>query len=535
MPAAARIRHDEQGFSIAEVLVAMVILVVGLLGSATMLSQASDTSTTTQAREQAVALERELVEAARGVPYTELTTPLMVNAVQGTAVLADADPNAGGWQIKRRGITFTVAMGVCSVDDPQDMLGADDPATFCVDGTGTASAARCRALLGSSGDVRGTAAAATAADRGDCGVDVNLDGQVDALTGGTGIACAVGSTTCDQIPDDYKRIVTLVRWTKGQGARFALQSSTVPYPGFSAAPTVVALTPADAKIVSPANPSSQTFSVTTNRSAASVGWSLNGSPQGGADAVGTTGTAWTFPFVFGSVDTAAGATPAAGEVFDGIYQISAQAFDRYGQYGRTGITTLTLNRRQPYKLINFRAVHVGSTVAIDWAHSPEPDVRGYRIYVSVGGVTPQVVQTIDSAATTSWTDTSPPAAASVVYSAKAIDTDNGGQDEYGDPSTSPALDLSQSAPQPPSNPTTAVYTDVTQTAIKLTWTAAPGSVAGYRIYRDGSGLSAQYDTVTGGATTSYIDTKLGGVTHQYWIAAFDANGAESTPVGPVTP
>jgi type II secretory pathway pseudopilin PulG len=534
MPAAARIRHEEQGFSIAEVLIAMVILVVGLLGSATMLSQASDTSTTTQAREQAVALERELVEAARGMPYTELTTPLMVSAVQGTAGLGDADPNAGGWQIKRRGITFTVAMGVCSVDDPQDMLGADDPATFCVDGTGTATAARCRTLLGSSGDIRGTAAAATAADRGDCGVDVNLDGEVDALTGGTGIACPVGSTTCDQIPDDYKRIVTLVRWTKGQGARFALQSSTVPYPGFSAAPVVATLTPADAKITNPTT-SSEDFTATTNRAAASVGWSLDGSPQGGAtDGGGATTWKFTFPLSSRSVDTTPGAAPGAGEVFDGTYEISAQAFDRYGQYGRTRVTTLTLNRRQPYKPINFRAVHVGSTVAVDWAHSPERDVKGYRISVSVGGAAPSVVQTVDSADTTSWTDTSPPASANVVYSAQAIDTDNLGQDEFGDPSTSASLDLSQNAPQPPSNPS-AAYTDVTQTSVLLTWTAAPGSVAGYRIYRDGSGLSAQYDAVSGGATTTYTDTKLGGATHQYWIAAVDANGAESAAVGPVTP
>jgi prepilin-type N-terminal cleavage/methylation domain-containing protein len=532
MPAAARIRHDDHGFSIVEVMIAMLILVVGLLGSATMLSQASDTSTSTQAREQAVALERELVEAARGMPYTELTTPLMVSAVQGTTGLGDADPNTAGWQIKRRGITFTVAMGVCSVDDPQDMRGADDPATFCIDGTGTATAARCRALLGSSGDIRGTAAAATAADRGDCGVDVNRDGQVDALTGATGVACPAGSTTCDQNPDDYKRIVTLVRWTKGQGARFALQSSTVPYPGFSAAPTVIALTPADSTIINPV--SSQAFSVTTNRTATSVGWSVDGSPQGGADAVGTTGTAWTFTFQLGAVNTTAGATPGAGEVFDGTYVMSARAFDRYGSYGRTLATTLTLNRRQPYKLINFRAVHVGSTVALDWARSPERDVKGYKIYVSVGGATPSFLKTIDSADTTSWTDTAPPAAAGVVYIARAVDTDPTGADREGDDTTSASLDLSQSAPQPPSN-LAAAYTDSTQTSVALTWTAAPGTVAGYRIYRDGSGLSAQYDTVAGGSTTTYTDTKLGGAAHQYWITAFDANGAESTVVGPVTP
>jgi type II secretory pathway pseudopilin PulG len=532
MPAAARIRHEEQGFSIAEVLIAMVILVVGLLGSATMLSQASDTSTTTQAREQAVALERELVEVARGMPYSELTTPLMVSAVQATPGLGDADPNAGGWQIKRRGIMYTVAMGVCSVDDPQDKLGADDPATFCIDGTGTATAARCRALLGSSGDIRGTPAAATAADRGDCGIDVNLDGQVDGLTGATGVVCPVGSTSCDQMPDDYKRIVTLVRWTKGQGGRFALQSSTVPYPGFSAAPAVTAVTPADAKIIDP-NTSSQTYSVATNRSASSVGWSLNGSPQGGATAVGTTGTAWTFPFALGRVDITPGATPGAGEVFDGTYTLTAQAFDRYGQYGRAGVTTLTLNRRQPYKLINFRAVHVGSTVALDWAQSPEPDITGYSIYRQVGAGSLDLVTTIAGAETTSWTDTAPPSSAGVVYVARAVEGDATGH-PHGDDTTSASLDLSQSAPQAPSG-LTAAYTDATQTSVSLNWTAAPGSVAGYRIYRDGSSLSAQYDAVTGGATTTYTDTKLGGATHQYWIAAIDANGAESTAVGPVTP
>jgi hypothetical protein len=307
----------------------------------------------------------------------------------------------------------------------------------------------------------------------------------------------------------------------------------VPYPGFSAAPVVTALTPTDAKIINAGTPS-QTYSATTNRSAASVGWSLNGSPQGGASAVGTSGTAWTFPFALGAVDVAPGATPGAGEVFDGIYTITAQAFDRYGQYGRTAVTTLTLNRRQPYKPINFRAVHVGSGVALDWAQSPERDVKGYRISVSIGGAAPSVVQTIPSAATTSWTDTSPPASANVVYSAQAIDTDNAGQDEFGDPSTSASLDLSQNAPQPPSSPT-AAYTDSTQTSVVLTWTAAPGSVTGYRIYRDGSSLSAQYDTVTGGATTTYTDTKLGSATHQYWIAAIDANGAESTPVAAVGP
>jgi hypothetical protein len=295
---------------------------------------------------------------------------------------------------------------------------------------------------------------------------------------------------------------------------------------------VTALTPADAKITDP-TVSSQAFTATTSRSAASLGWSLDGTPQGGATDAGG-GTTWNFTFPLGTVNTTAGATPGAGEAFDGVYQISAQAFDRYGAYGRARVTTLTLNRRQPYKPINFRALHVGTTVALDWARSPERDVKGYNVYVSVGGAAPSLLKAISGVETTSWTDPAPPASANVVYSIRAVDTDNLGQDEVGDPATSGSLDLSQSAPQPPSA-LSAAYTDATKTSVVLTWTAAPGSVTGYRIYRDGSGLSAQYDTVTGGATTTYTDTKLGGVTHQYSIASIDANGAESTPVGPVAP
>src|SRR4051794_4553142 len=148
MAPVAHIRQ-EHGFTLVEVMVAMVILVVGLLGGLSMYSQAATTSTTTQAREQGVALERELLEAARDVPYAELTPNTIVSRVRSGAGLADADTNTAGWQIKRRNILFTVAMGVCSVDDPQDKLGAQDPATFCQSGASPASAAPRQTPLGS--------------------------------------------------------------------------------------------------------------------------------------------------------------------------------------------------------------------------------------------------------------------------------------------------------------------------------------------------------------------------------------------------
>src|SRR4051794_40805770 len=332
--------REEHGFTLVEVMIASVILVVGLLGAASMLTQASATSTTTQAREQAVALQRELVEAARGISYAELTPNTVVTDVRSDAGLGDADPNAGGWQVKRRGIVFTVAMGVCSVDDPQDQTGADDPATFCRSGATGANAARCATLLGSTGSIAGTAAAATAADSGDCGIDRNLDGTTDGLAGAVGVACPAGSKTCDQAPDDYKRVVTLVRWTVGDGARYVLQAATLPYPGFSAAPAVTALSPPDETITDPAT-ASRAFTVTTNRDASGVAWSLDGTPVAAASG---SGSAWAFSYDLGTPNVADGGSPSQGEGFDGTYIVSAKAVDRYGSHGQTPAATPTPQR-----------------------------------------------------------------------------------------------------------------------------------------------------------------------------------------------
>src|SRR4051795_4418596 len=365
--------REEHGFTLVEVMIASVILVVGLLGAASMLTQASATSTTTQAREQAVALQRELVEAARGISYAELTPNTVVTDVRSDAGLGDADPNAGGWQVKRRGIVFTVAMGVCSVDDPQDQTGADDPATFCRSGATGANAARCATLLGSTGSIAGTAAAATAADSGDCGIDRNLDGTVDGLAGETGVACPTGSKTCDQAPDDYKRIVTLIRWTAGQGGKYVLQASTLPYPGFSAAPAVTALSPQDQTITAPAT-ASQAYTVTTNRDASGVAWALDGTPAAAASGAGT---AWAFTFDLGTPNTSDGASPSQGEVFDGTYIVSAKALDRYGSEGGTRGATWALKRRQREGARPRRQLRADPPTPAD--HNPPPAVPAPRL------------------------------------------------------------------------------------------------------------------------------------------------------------
>src|SRR5438132_1588761 len=89
---------------------------VGFAPSATlaMLTYGSLATTTIKAREQGVALQRELVEAARSVPYDQLVPNSMVGRIRAMPDLGDDQPNVPGWQIERRGFVYTVSVGVCS-------------------------------------------------------------------------------------------------------------------------------------------------------------------------------------------------------------------------------------------------------------------------------------------------------------------------------------------------------------------------------------------------------------------------------------
>src|SRR4051812_36122595 len=140
-------RRSESGFTLVEVTVAAFVMVVGLLGTIAMLDNANRTTASTKAREQGIALQRELIEAARATPYDDLVPGGVVPAVQADSPLRDDDPSTPGWQIHRRGFTYTVSVGACSVDDAGDGQGNVDNATFCPTGTRT-SAAQCRSLLG---------------------------------------------------------------------------------------------------------------------------------------------------------------------------------------------------------------------------------------------------------------------------------------------------------------------------------------------------------------------------------------------------
>ena len=527
----------EHGFTIMEVMVAMVILLVGLGGSLTLLDQANITTTSTKAREGAVALSRELVEAARAQPYDQLTQGNVVAAIRGRQGFTSSTITGSGWQIQRRGITYTMSVGVCSVDDPKDGTGQTDT-TFCAS-TGLStrtSAATCATALGNTGNISGAGTAAGAAV-GDCGIDLDRDGQVDDLTLGDvgsapGASCS--GTGCDLNPDDYKRVVTLVRWTIGSGSHFVLQSTSLPYPGLSGAPRVTALPILPSlTVTSPTQTTFGSMATATNRKAAGVTWLLDGTPMGNATANDTTGKLWTFTWQLGtaSCDSSGAPTsaaPAAGEVVDGVYQIGAKAIDSFAQAGGTRTQVVTLNRCRPFAPTGLVAALIGTSgVEATWAASPERDIEGYELWRVQGAGTPQLACSL--AQNRRCVEQSPPSSGLWDYYVVASDRDATGTLKPGLKSTAVRLDLSNHVPAAPVG--ALAGSRASSTTATVTWGPSTGdpdagdSVTAYRIYRDGTTLNDRYATVPAG-TYTYTDTAATDA-HTYYVAAVDSKGAES--------
>src|SRR4051794_4558078 len=117
-PAFAR---RESGFTLVEVMVAMALLLTAVLGLMSMTDSAARTTTDTKAREGAVNVEREILEAAGGIAYSQLTPTTLVPTLQALPSLA-SQSGGGSWTLTRRdssgatGFTYTVDTTMCSID-----------------------------------------------------------------------------------------------------------------------------------------------------------------------------------------------------------------------------------------------------------------------------------------------------------------------------------------------------------------------------------------------------------------------------------
>jgi len=121
---AARPGRGEGGFTIIEVMVASLLLLVGILAVLETYNGALRTTTTSNARVAATNLARELVETAREIDYSGLQS---VTAQAQARGLGSGTP----WTIERRGIAYRVTATTCVFDSPTDGYATTAPATPC--------------------------------------------------------------------------------------------------------------------------------------------------------------------------------------------------------------------------------------------------------------------------------------------------------------------------------------------------------------------------------------------------------------------
>lgn len=226
--------REEGGFTLIEVLVAVLLLTIGVLGTFELFDGANAATGRTRAREGATNLAREIVEATRSVPYAKVVNGSIDGELQKISGLSDSG-RGGGWSIRRRGFTYDISTSVCLVDDKKDGLGPHDARSFCG---------------------------------------------------------APGGNT-DLNPDDYRRLTVQVSWDNGNGAAGKVSETAVMNnPGTAAGPPITTLT-----MTNPTSSPITTqvpmvhFDVTTGDPAATVAWSVDGTYKG--DAAGN-GTSWGF-------------------------------------------------------------------------------------------------------------------------------------------------------------------------------------------------------------------------------------------------
>jgi Tfp pilus assembly protein PilE len=475
-------RRGERGFTLIEVMVAAVVLMVGVLSTLALIDRANATTALDASREQANSLERDLVEGARSITYPDLASSTLNAKLQAIPGLANVGTGTR-YKIARRGVTYTVTDSVCIMDDANDGGGSrPNGLNFCAQS-----------------------------------VAANTNSPVTGKP--------------DKNPEDYKLVALTVSWKRNGVTRRVTQTAAVNNPGSATGPSVTSLVPSGwaAPFEITTDPAAVTISIGTSSRATTVSWSIDGTTQAATPTASDgTGLAWTVPWsIHPSGSTA---------LDDGPYLIEALAYNQYGVSGPGLSQTITLNRfppRTPTHVAGGRNASGG--VDIEWDANTERDIIGYQVSRADGTV---VCALAAQGLTTTCTDPSPPSGSDIKYNVYAYDK----APTTGTPRASTAATLDVFNTDTPPYPPLSLAASNSGGVTTLTWTRpspsdpdAGDSISFYRIYRDGTDVSSRYDRwYASGSSVSWQDTHTGGAQHTYWISAVDTRYGESTLVGPVT-
>ncbi|MBS1870853.1 MAG: prepilin-type N-terminal cleavage/methylation domain-containing protein [Actinobacteria bacterium] len=504
----------QDGFTIVEVLVAAVVLVVGLGGLLQMLVTADHAISTTRLRQAETSLAREVLEDARGLSSTQLTSAAIASALQSTVPQATV---SGSNLVVSRAVSssgsptsFNVSFAVCELDNPSDGYGSHSSAP---------------------------------------------------ASGGTWCPDVASSGTQDSNPADYTRVSVTV--TPSSRSTPTVQQTILVYGRPVNGPAVTCLSTSatcPGPSVTATSGSSLTFNVTTTAVATRIQWLVNGNvppseqiPAASTDPYAPSGTSSSFTWNF----------PTA----DGTYTIAAVAYDSDGNSGTRSTVVVNLNRHQVIAPTSFSAGWNDLTggAELQWIPSVDQDVLYYRVYRKYGSNASQLVATCGNVTGTSCADAPEAAFAPPDPSARPNPCTSSAQsytttDYYwvvgvdSDPTTRAPRESTAQSPQVDANlcdhqpyaPTTLSGT-LANGQLALSWDAPSpaasdswNSIQAWRVYRWPSNRAVQipgdrYQLVGNSpAATSYTDGSPdpGGVQQSYCVTAVDTHLNES-PCSPV--
>lgn len=449
--------------TLIEVMVACLILVGGMAGVVTIVSGANRAADLSYARVSANHLAREVLEDARAVDYDDLNPTDVAAALQALPGLSGS---GSPWTVTRRQQTYTISVSTCTFDDPRD------------------------------GIANGT--------------------SVPAPTNACPAATAESGAPTESNPDDFRRVEATITWTLRNKTDSITLTDSIVNPSGGLGPRIKTITQPSAQITSG---TSVSIPVTTTPNAASLHWIVD-TTSTDDDATGGP-SSWTISWPIGTAG-------ASGSVLDGTYTVNAQPFDTRGVPGDTRPAVVQINRSLPFAptgLAGGRNTAFGPTVVdLEWNGNLEKDIIGYRVYRGTTLVCGTAATPLNAL---SCSDSNAPGSGTLQYTVVAVDRTDIANTASAMREGAASATLSVGAASTALAKPTGLAVTVVGNLAHLAWTApATGTVAFYRIYRDGKALG---DRIARTATnaTYFDDASWDGNSHRWYVTAVNAGYNES--------
>jgi len=470
-PTARDRRTGPAGFTIVEVMIAMLVLLVGILGVLKLLDGALAGTSGNNARVAATNLGRELAETTRALDYDELTPALLAGRLQARG-LGSSSP----WTIARRGVTYTIQERVCTYDDGADQIAASAPDNVCS----------------------------------------------PLPTAATG----------DENGDDFRRVSFDISWRDQGRTRSLTHTDLVVNPSGGLGPHITSFSPLTQTITAPVGTATIQY---VSDAAASLHWRAdNGEDEADATGGPTNWTVnWDIRALDNGTEVLDGTYRVTAQAFDGLgipgdSKLATVILNRRRPYAPPSLSgghdtrlsdwvDLEWALNSERDILGYRVFWSGA----DGLAGSDDDVQ----------VCPAAAAEMLSEKASSCTDLNPAKSGATRYHVVAYDLAPGDNVLPGDPRS---LLVAAPGEQPDAPSGALVATTSAGGTPTLTWEApAAGGVSFYRIYRDGTAFADRQGR-TGNASRTWTDDEAGGAGHQYWVTAVDAQYNESDPLGPVT-